>query len=112
MFLLYHKILLLPTPHSTGIAASLPLPDTDEFDVFFPMQMTKRQNAEAKQLLLDKNQYKLIPSNTLFDYLPEINRKHDPLAFYYPGVVLRDLRFLEEIQSSFPSNKSPSFSLT
>ncbi len=76
--------------HSSGIAAGLPLPDKNEFDVFFPMHLTKRQNAEAKQRLLDKNRYKLLPTSTTFDFLPAQNRKHDPFSSYYlPFRVVR-----------------------
>ena len=77
--------------HSSGIAASLPLPDKNEFDVFFPMHLTRRQNAEAKQRLLDKNSYKLLLASTKFDFLPAQNRKHDPFSSYY--LPFRIVRF-------------------
>ena len=67
--------------HSSGIATGLDLPAQDEFDIWF--HFTKRQTVEAKQLLNDKQRYKLLPSTTAFDYLPSTNRKHDPLSLYY-----------------------------
>ena len=76
--------------HSSGIAAGLDLPDRDEFDVWFHFHFTKRQTAEAKQLLNDKQKYKLLPTTTAFDYLPASSRKHDPLSLYYlPFRVVR-----------------------
>ena len=76
--------------HSSGIAAGLTLPDRDEFDVLFDLRFTKRQTAQAKLLLNDKENYKLLPTTTPFDYLPTNSRKHDPLAFYHlPFRVVR-----------------------
>ena len=77
--------------HSSGIAAGLDLPDRDEFDACFQFHFTKRQTAEAKLLLKDKQKYKLLPATTTFDYLPTHCRKHDPLSFYY--LPFRAVRF-------------------
>ena len=77
--------------HSSGIAAGLPLPDKNEFDVFFPMHLAKRQNAEAKRRLWDKSGYKLLPASTAFDFLPAQNRKHGPFSAYY--LPFRIVRF-------------------
>ena len=69
--------------HSSGIAAGLDLPNEDEFDLWFHFRFTKRQNAEAKRLLADTDDYKLLSATTPFDYLPSSYRKRDPLSFYY-----------------------------
>ena len=76
--------------HSNGIAAGLPLPSDGEFDIYFPMHLTKRRNAEAKTLLEDKFQYKVISPTTPLDFLPARSKKHDPLTLYYlPFRVVR-----------------------
>lgn len=76
--------------HSSGIAAGLDLPTTPQFDTEFHLQFTKRQTKDAKRLLNDKQNYKLLPASTAFDYLPTSSRKHDPLSFYYlPFRVVR-----------------------
>jgi len=76
--------------HSSGIAAGLLLPDRDEFDIWFHFHFTKRQTAEAKQLLKDKQKYKFLPMTVTFDYLPSSSQKHDPLSLYYlPFRVVR-----------------------
>ena len=76
--------------HSSGIAAGLNLPDHNEFDTWFHFYFTKRQTAEAKLLLKDKQKYKLLPTTTTFDYLPASSHKHDPLSLYYlPFRVVR-----------------------
>ena len=77
--------------HSSGIVKGLELPDDDEFDVCFQFRFTKRQTAEAKRLLNDTNNYKLLSTTTPFDYLPSSSRKHDPLSFYF--LPFRIVRF-------------------
>ena len=77
--------------HSSGIAAGLALPTHDEFDIWFDFHFTKRQTAEAKRLLNDKQRYKLLPTTTPFDYLPVRSQKHDPLSLYY--LPFRIVRF-------------------
>ena len=74
--------------HSSGIAADLPLPDKNEFDMFFPMHLTKRQNAEAKQRLLDKFRYKLLPASTTLTFYPcrTENTIPFPLIIYPSGL--------------------------
>jgi len=68
---------------SSGIASGLELPDSDEFDLFCPIQLTRRRKIETIPLLADKNHYKWIATSTPFDYLPAGSHKHDPIAFYY-----------------------------
>lgn len=77
--------------HSSGIVKGMDLPNDDEFDLCFHFQFTKRQTANAKQLLNDTNNYKLLSANTPFDYLPSSSRKHDPLSFYF--LPFRIVRF-------------------
>ena len=57
----------------------------------FQFRFTKRQTAEAKRLLNDTNNYKLLSTTTPFDYLPSSSRKHDPLSFYF--LPFRIVRF-------------------
>ena len=77
--------------HSTGIAAGLSLPNIDEFDLFCPMQLTRRKNAKTQPLLSQRNHYKWIPSSTPLDYLPTGSHKHDPIVFY--SLPFRVVRF-------------------
>lgn len=76
---------------SSGIAAALPLPPTGEFDVFFPLNITRRQNKETKQRLKDAGRYKFLPTSSPFDYLPATSRKHDPVTFF--SLSFRVVRF-------------------
>ncbi|MCQ2211906.1 MAG: IS4 family transposase [Paludibacteraceae bacterium] len=65
-----------------GMKSGLDLPADDEFDIPISLSLTRKQTNEMKQLLKDKNHYRLLPSKTPFDYLPSKSRKHDPLILY------------------------------
>ena len=77
--------------NTNGITAGLTLPDKDEYDAPFHIRLTRRQTNSIKQLLKDKNHYKLISSTQRFDYLPQTSRKHDPAVFY--DLSFRIVRF-------------------
>lgn len=74
-----------------GIVSGLDLPDTDEFDVFFDMHLTRKQTNEAKALLNDRNRYKKLPSKHNFDFLPARDKKAIPVAPY--ALPFRIVRF-------------------
>ena len=77
--------------YSSGIASGLELPDSDEFDLHCPIQLTRRKKAETIPLFADRNHYKWIATSTPFDYLPTGSHKHDPIAFY--DLPFRIVRF-------------------
>ena len=77
--------------NTNGITAGLILPDKDEYDVPFHIRLTRKQTNSVKQLLKDKNHYKLVPSSSRFDYLPQTSKKYDPAVFY--GLSFRIVRF-------------------
>ena len=52
-----------------GIKDGLTLPNNDEFDVKISLKLTRRQTKETKELFMDKNHYRFLPSNATFDYL-------------------------------------------
>ena len=77
--------------NSTGITSGLVLPHKDEFDIPFHLKLTRKQTNNVKELLKDKNHFKLLPSKARFDYLPLKCRKHDPAVFY--DLYFRIVRF-------------------
>ena len=77
--------------YSSGIIHALDLPKEDEFDFAIDLNLTYKQTNEAKELLKDKNHYKLLKSNRRFDYLPRKNRKQEPLKMY--NLKFRVVRF-------------------
>ena len=65
-----------------GIISSLNLPNSNEFDFPVVLKLTTKQTNYTKQLCTRKNDYRFLPVNCTFDYLPKTNRKHDPTVFY------------------------------
>lgn len=74
-----------------GIICGFDLPDSDEFDLFFPLLLFRRNTREAKALSQDKNRYRYVHNNSRFDFLPTTTRKHDPFFFY--ELPIRIIRF-------------------
>ena len=66
----------------TGIKDGLDLPIEDSFDTDIHLKLTRKQTKNVKELLKNRNQYKFIPANVTFDYLPQTSRKKDPLLLY------------------------------
>lgn len=77
--------------YSSGIIHGLDLPDDNEFDFDIDLNLTYKQTNEAKELLKDRNHYKLLKSNRRFDYLPSKNKKHESLKMY--NLKFRVVRF-------------------
>ena len=76
------KFLLRVKDSACGIVSGLKLPDTDVFDMSVNLLLTRKQTNEAKELFKDRNRYRLIPSNTAFDYLPQCSKKSIPMKPY------------------------------
>lgn len=76
---------------SSGIIHGLDLPDDDEFDVDIDLNLTYKQTNEIKELLKDRNHYKLLKRNRRFDFLPSKTRKHEPAEMY--NLRFRVVRF-------------------
>lgn len=76
---------------STGITSGLTLPDEDEYDISFHLNLTRKQTNSVKKLLEDRNRYRFIATSSRFDYLPQKSRKQDPTVFY--GLSFRIVRF-------------------
>ncbi|SFN67759.1 Transposase DDE domain-containing protein [Pseudobutyrivibrio sp. UC1225] len=94
-----------------GIKQGLSLPNEDSYDISFELNLTRKQTNKVKELLKDKNHYRWIPNNTIFDYLPNKNRKGEPTKFY--KLSFRIVRFqlsegsYETIITNLPNNKYP-----
>lgn len=105
------KFLIRIKDSSNGIVSGLTLPSKECFDIPFHLQLTKQQTNIAKELLKDRNHYKLISHGQRFDYLPAHSRKFDPLVFY--SLNFRIVRFpiskttVETIITNLPANLFP-----
>lgn len=91
----------------TGIAASLDLPHTEQFDVPVSLSITRKQGIQARALC----NYKFLPSNARFDFLPSSSRKRDPITFF--PLHFRAVRFkitpdsYEMILTNLPAQTFP-----
>ena len=94
-----------------GIKQGLSLPNEELYDVSFELNLTRKQTNEVKELIKDRNHYRWIPSDMVFDYLPPKSRKIDPVRFY--KLSFRIVRFpisndtYETIITNLPTDKYP-----
>ena len=94
-----------------GIKQGLTLPDEDSYDISFELNLTKKQTKEVTKLIKDRNHYRRLSSDMVFDYLPSKSRKMDPIRFY--KLSFRIVRFpisddtYETIITNLPTEKYP-----
>ena len=77
---------------NNGIKQGLELPKTEDFDIDISLKLTRKKTNEVKELLKDKNLYRMVSSTQPFDYLPLKNKKAEPAKFY--ELNFRIVRFL------------------
>ena len=65
-----------------SIKGNLELPNQDTFDININLKITRKQSKEVKELLKLKNEYRFLPTNAHFDYLPSKSDYKDPATFY------------------------------
>ena len=94
-----------------GILSGFDLPKTDEFDLPIDLFLTRKQTNAAKQLLLQHNKYKYIPSSKNFDFLPRKCKKSQPMLTY--NLCFRVVRFqlsdssFETVVTNLPADTFP-----
>ena len=94
-----------------GMTSGFDLPDEEEFDIPFCLNLTRKQSKEAKMLCRDRNHYKCLPASSRFDFLPKKTSMHDPATFY--TLRFRIVRFrisestCETIITNLDANKFP-----
>ena len=87
-----------------GIARGLELPNTDEFDVFVDLSLTRSRSNEIKQLLQDRNHYKYMSQTQPFDYLPESVRGcKEPIFYRLPFRIVR-LKISDNLYETLVTN--------
>lgn len=90
-----------------GIAASLDLPNTEEFDFPVDLSLTTKQSNETKTLCKARNQCRLISATQTFDFLPKKNRKHDPAVFYKLTFRIVRFKITEDTYETVVTNLDP-----
>ena len=84
------KFLIRVKDSSKGIVSGLDLPDPDEFDFPIRLLLMRKQTSQTRPLLRNRNCFKYLPSNVVFDYLP-VKQRNVPLSFY--SISFRVVRF-------------------
>lgn len=99
-----------------GLISRLLLPDAEEFDCSFELNLTRKQSNDVKALCAsDPNHFRFLPSNSSFDFLPAVSRKRDPFHCY--TLRFRVVRFpisdnsFETVVTNLDPNDFPSSSL-
>ena len=85
------KFLIRIRDGDSGIKKSLLLPKEDTYDFPIHLSLTRKQTNETKRLFQRKNEYRFVPANVVFDYLPVKNKKSDETKFY--NLKFRIVRF-------------------
>jgi len=77
--------------HKTGIVDGLELPNTEEFDEYIDLNLTRKQTNEMKKLLQNQNKFRRISHGKVFDFLPKTSKKSDATVLY--NLPFRIVRF-------------------
>ncbi len=91
----------------SGIVSGLVLPDTEEYDVFCDMHLTRKQTNDTKEWLKEKNRFKRIATNQTFDFLPVYNRKSVPIEPYALPFRIVRFRVSDSILETVITNLDP-----
>jgi hypothetical protein len=91
---------------SNGIASGLSLPKEDVFDIECKFEMTRSQTKATKN---NKQKYKFLPANQVFDYLPAKSKNTYPFRFRVLRFPITDNAYEVIITSlskeTFPAEK-------
>ena len=95
---------LIRVKDSSGIKQGLDLPKTECFDVDISLKLTRKKTNEVKELLKDKNHYRMVSSTQPFDYLPLKNKKAEPTKFYELNFRIVRFRISEDTYETVVTN--------
>ena len=98
------KFLIRIRDGDSGIKKSLLLPKEDTYDLTIDLSLTRKQTNETKRLFQRKNEYRFIPANTVFDYLPVKNKKSDETKFYNLKFRIVRFKITEDIYETVVTN--------
>lgn len=89
---------------NNGIKQGLDLPESDCFDVNISLKLTRKKTNAVKELLKDKNHYRMVSSTQPFDFLPLKNRKAEPTRFYELNFRIVRFPISEDIYETVVTN--------
>lgn len=80
------------------------LPESDCFDVNISLKLTRKKTNAVKELLKDKNHYRMVSSTQPFDFLPLKNKKAEPTRFYELNFRIVRFPISEDIYETVVTN--------
>ena len=89
---------------NNGIKQGLDLPESDCFDVNISLKLTSKKTNAVKELLKDKNHYRMVSSTQPFDFLPLKNKKAEPTRFYELNFRIVRFPISEDIYETVVTN--------
>ena len=89
---------------NNGIKQGLDLPESDCFDVNISLKLTRKKTNAVKELLKDKNHYRMVSSTQPFDFLPLKNKKAEPTRFYELNFRIVRFPISEDIYETVVTN--------
>ena len=89
---------------NNGIKQGLDLPESDCFDVNISLKLTRKKTNAVKELLKDKNHYRMVSSTQPFDFLPLKNKKAEPTRFYELNFRIVRFPITEDIYETVVTN--------
>lgn len=89
---------------NNGIKQGLDLPESDCFDVNISLKLTRKKTNAVKELLKDKNHYRIVSSTQPFDFLPLKNKKAEPTRFYELNFRIVRFPISEDIYETVVTN--------
>ncbi len=103
-------VLRVKTDTKGGIVSPFKLPK-ESLDRHVTLSLTRKQSNKTKELLKDKEHYRLLIKNSVFDFLPEGEEYSSPASFY--EISFRIVRFpisedtYETILTNLPEDSFP-----
>lgn len=89
---------------NNGIKQGLDLPESDCFDVNISLKLTRKKTNAVKELLKDKNHYRMVSSTQPFDFSPLKNKKAEPTRFYELNFRIVRFPISEDIYETVVTN--------
>lgn len=89
---------------NNGIKQGLDLPESDCFDVNISLKLTRKKTNAVKELLKDKNHYRMVSSTQPFDFLPLKNKKAELTRFYELNFRIVRFPISEDIYETVVTN--------
>lgn len=100
----WYFLIRIKDGNDNGIKSGFDIPLDDEFDFLIGLNLTRRQTNAVKELLKDRNHYRLIAQSTPFDFLPAKSRRSDPDTFYLLNFRIVRVRIKNELFETLLTN--------